>query len=295
MGLHAFETEPEHCRRYREAGVAGLPPLYGARERWNMPTARHRRRLGERALFRGVDHFVLTFHAAGASVRCFEPDRAGHVARPRAITLHHPGEDADIGSDGEVEYWHLYFRPGLVEEVRAARREATPIPERGFFAAQDETLAHDLTAYLRRARDTREPPTAMEMDGRAYLIGLGLLRLCERRGAPIRLLEASERPDLRRVAELVEDRIADPLRLGDLAAVVGMTPFHFSRVFRAATGESPRAYLERRRTERAVELIRASTLPLAEIAYRTGFSSQSHMTRRVKAATGLTPGRLRRG
>ena len=125
---------------------------------------------------------------------------------------------------------------------------------------------------------------------------MGVLRATQKR---MRLvdLQRSEvgRADLRRVLLAIEDRLGEPLRLSDLSTLVGMSPFHFARVFKEHVGEPPAQYLQNRRTERAIELIRTGSLPLSEIAFRTGFSSQSHMTRRVKTATGLTPGKLRSG
>jgi AraC family transcriptional regulator len=95
------------------------------------------------------------------------------------------------------------------------------------------------------------------------------------------------------VVDLIEARLAEPLRLSELASAVGMSPVHFARVFRRETGLTPARWIMRRRTERAVELIRTTKLSLAEIAYATGFSSQSHMTRAVRALTGATPAKLR--
>ena len=82
-------------------------------------------------------------------------------------------------------------------------------------------------------------------------------------------------------------------RLDGMACFLKRIPFYFTRVFKAEVGESPARYLTRRRAERAVESTRAGDDPLAEIAYRTGFSSQSHMTRRITEATGVTPGNTR--
>jgi len=67
------------------------------------------------------------------------------------------------------------------------------------------------------------------------------------------------------------------------------------REFKQTFGDSPYQYVLARRVERATDLIRTTRLPLAEIAYATGFSDQSHMKRLVKRATGLTPNELRRG
>lgn len=294
MGLHAFETEPEHCSVYRMQFGTDLPKLYGFADRWNMPIARHRRVLGSGVEFRGVDHYVLTSHIGGAAARRW--DRRSSPARPGAFSLQRPGSSGKFASDGRVDYAHFYFRQSLLCEVSEEAGLARAAEPDDFFAVHDPAWSRDAEAYLLRALDRRDPPTPMEMDGRAYFVILGLLRAAlQREDLLASGLDGVERADMRRVIREMERRLAEPLRLTELAATVGMSPFHFARVFKATTGEPPAQFLLRRRVEVAVDLIRDSTLSLAEIAARSGFSSQSHMTRRVHLQTGRTPTQIRSG
>jgi AraC family transcriptional regulator len=93
---------------------------------------------------------------------------------------------------------------------------------------------------------------------------------------------------------VVEERLSDDLSLEDLAAAAGLSRAHFARSFRAATGQTPYAYLRERRVARARELLASSSRPVVEVAALTGFRSQSHLGRVFKAATGMTPGEYRR-
>ncbi|WP_342236416.1 AraC family transcriptional regulator [Inquilinus sp. OTU3971] len=109
-----------------------------------------------------------------------------------------------------------------------------------------------------------------------------------------------ERPDalspdrLRRVLEHVEDALEDgDLSLAELAAIARLSPFHFSRAFKAATGRAPHQFVLARRVERAKALLARSDLALAEIAYRAGFASQAHFSTAFRRATGTTPARYR--
>ena len=77
-------------------------------------------------------------------------------------------------------------------------------------------------------------------------------------------------------------------------AVAGRSPYHFIRLFRSATGTTPRQYVIRRRVERARELLVGGS-GIAEAAARVGFSSQSHLHRHVRKLLGLTPGELAGG
>ena len=295
MGIHSFEHEPEHCGVYRALVGPNMPPILGVQERWNMPVVRHRRTLGHGLYFRGVDHYVLTYHVGGASARRLA-DSPLPTARTGALSLQRPHSGGKFSSEGVVEYGHFYFKQSLLCEVSDEAGLSHIAEPEDFFALSDHAAARDAEAYLQRAMDAADPPCSMEMDARSYLIAMGVLRATQKR---MRLVELQRsevgRAELRRVLLAIEDRLGEPLRLSDLSALVGMSPFHFARVFKEHVGEPPAQYLQKRRTERAIEMIRSSTLPLSEIAFRTGFSSQSHMTRRVKAATGTTPGKLRSG
>ena len=98
----------------------------------------------------------------------------------------------------------------------------------------------------------------------------------------------------RRIAEHVEAHLHETIRLADLAAVAGLSPYHLQRAFRASRGVSPQAFVAQRRVARAKALLRGRD-PLAAIAFACGFSSQSHLTRVFRAATGVTPGGYRQG
>ena len=95
-----------------------------------------------------------------------------------------------------------------------------------------------------------------------------------------------------RARELLESRLADPPSLEALAAAVNLSPFHFARVFRRATGLPPHAWLKQRRLGRARELLKSGR-PAAEVAFALGFADQSHLNRQFKQAYGVTPGAYR--
>jgi AraC family transcriptional regulator len=78
-----------------------------------------------------------------------------------------------------------------------------------------------------------------------------------------------------------------------MADIAGLSPFHFSRTFARATGHPPHRYVMLARVERAVALLRGSSLSLAEIAFQTGFADQSHMARHVRQRHGISPKALR--
>lgn len=99
---------------------------------------------------------------------------------------------------------------------------------------------------------------------------------------------------LHRIIDYIEANLASDIRLADLAAVAGLSVFHFARVFKLATGQSPYQFVHDRRLERSRSLLADGQLEIAELALACGFSSQSHFTAAFTKAVGLSPGRYRR-
>jgi AraC family transcriptional regulator len=99
---------------------------------------------------------------------------------------------------------------------------------------------------------------------------------------------------LRRVLDYISAHLADEITLADLAAIAGLSTFHFARMFTLAIGVSPHRYVSRMRLENATAEIAAGRSPLAQIALNARFSSQASFTRAFRRATGMTPGEYRR-
>ena len=98
---------------------------------------------------------------------------------------------------------------------------------------------------------------------------------------------------LRRVRDFIEAHLDDDLSLTVLADIACLSPYHFSRSFKAAAGVGPQRYVMQRRLERAKTLLRRTREPLAMIAQEVGFADQSHLTSIFRREIGVTPGRFR--
>ena len=84
------------------------------------------------------------------------------------------------------------------------------------------------------------------------------------------------------------------ISVADLAALAGLSVFHFTRKFKTTTGVAPYRYVLEARAERAKTLIQSSAMPLATVAQLTGFSSPSHFSRSFAEIVGVSPGAFRR-
>ncbi|MDN0085204.1 AraC family transcriptional regulator [Crenobacter sp. SG2305] len=98
----------------------------------------------------------------------------------------------------------------------------------------------------------------------------------------------------RRVRELIEARLDGELTVGELAAELALSEYHFARMFRTSFGQAPHGWIMQRRLARAQSLLQTSALPLVDIAAASGFASASHLGNRFRAALGVTPGDYRR-
>jgi AraC family transcriptional regulator len=98
---------------------------------------------------------------------------------------------------------------------------------------------------------------------------------------------------LRAVAEYIEEHLDASPTLDQIAAVARLSPYHFARQFKTATGLPPHQFVILRRVERAKQLLQGGDLSLAEIAVHAGFSAQSVFCHHFKRLVGVTPRQFR--
>ena len=93
--------------------------------------------------------------------------------------------------------------------------------------------------------------------------------------------------------EYIEDQLDASPTLEQMAAVARLSPYHFARQFKTATGLPPHQYVIARRVERAKQLLQGGgDLSLAEVAAHAGFSDQSQFCQHFKRLVGVTPGQF---
>lgn len=181
-------------------------------------------------------------------------------------------------------YRVLYIAPALLRSMLGLDGDAADglaVFDRR--VAQSKAL-FDLVLHshrrLWRARDALEQQSLL-----ALLLG----QLAET--GPVR--SSRHAPPSGRMAEVrgyLDAHFNEPVALGTLAAIGGLSPFHLLRTFKHEVGLTPVAYRTQRRITEACRLLRAAT-PIAEVALATGFADQSHLTRQFQKIMGVSPGR----
>lgn len=232
--------------------------------------------------------FSLYLEGGGGTRRV---DRRSPAGWPGALCFMPHGTSSDWEITSPFAFVHLYVP---AEELARVFAETFARDARLLDVAEvtfgDAPRPAEALRRLARATLAGEP-----LEAEAAVTEALALVLAERRwgGVPLPAITGGLAPHLaRRLADHVEAHLAAPLRLGDLAAVAGLSAFHLQRAFRASQGVSPQVFVAHRRVARAKSLLRGPD-PLAAIAFACGFSSQSHLTRAFKAATGVTPGAYR--
>jgi AraC family transcriptional regulator len=156
----------------------------------------------------------------------------------------------------------------------------------------DPFIAHVAEQILRElARETSTGRLLIEALGSALSAHLvhsysAAARLPKRPRADHKPLDPKR---LARVTDYIHAHVDRDFTVADLASVACMSPAHFSRGFKAATGTAPHEYISEKRLDLAKRLLADSDLRLVDIAYAAGFSSQANFNRAFRKAAGTTP------
>ncbi|WP_407518777.1 helix-turn-helix transcriptional regulator [Methylobacterium oryzisoli] len=126
-----------------------------------------------------------------------------------------------------------------------------------------------------------------------HAVGVVMHRLCHLAAAPPPQAGALTPRQVRLVRDAVEARLDADLGVTELGALVGLSPSHFSRSFRAATGVPPYAFVTARRMERAAQLLDEGVLTVTDVAVLVGYANPSQFAAAFRRHTGQTPARRR--
>lgn len=243
------------------------------------------------------------------------------LQRPALATLDVGSGEAEIAFSASTECLNVsagaigLFLPGDQRYVRWRCNEARRIlVDLDLRLLIDRGLGSEemLTSRFRQDLEFRDPEISQMLrvmvsevesgcpNGRLYAESLSvglvtrLVRTHAPPGAPERERGRLTTAQLQRVDELIESRLEGPISLAQLSSAAGVSAPHLVRLMRITMQCSPHQYVLRKRVKRALLLLRETDLPIASIAAKTGFSSQSHLTSTMSRLGGMTPGAVRR-
>lgn len=236
------------------------------------------------------DGFAIGVIEAGAER--FRYRRGNHEAPAGAIVVINPGE-VHTGASATDSGWRYRMLYPAAELVQRAASELSGRPRAfPFFpepVVRDADLAHKLLALHATLEESADP---LERESRLLATFAALIR---RHADALHLPpDARDHPEaVRLLRNYLEERAAEPVTLGELADLTGMSAFQVVRAFQRSTGLPPHAYLTQLRVARAKRLLAAGTRT-AQVAALAGFYDQSHLTRHFKRIVGIPPAQYAR-
>lgn len=200
-------------------------------------------------------------------------------------------------AEGEEPFqvMHLYLSVQLFERVaeEILGKSARAMRLRDISGGRDQRLSNMLE--LIHAELTAEGQgSRLFVQGLAQTLAVHLIRhyaICD---AEARSSNALPGAKLRRATAFMEANLQEPFDLARLAHTAGMSAFHFSRLFKKATGLSPSHYFIRQRIARARQLLQETDDSIIEIGMSVGYSSPSHFAQIFRRETGVSPSHYRR-
>jgi len=107
---------------------------------------------------------------------------------------------------------------------------------------------------------------------------------------PVRVYRGGLSPArLRKIKELVQEKMEEDLSLEEMARTAGLSVAHFSQVFRNTTGQTPHQWLLWHRVQRAKEMLRSADMRVLDVAIACGFKTQQHFARVFRQVCGASP------
>ncbi len=240
---------------------------------------------------------VIMLSGRAGSQRKGDGETQRGAALPGMVWISPMGiHEYDIELTGPAECLHIYLPPTLVEASALQDYDIDPsrvqLAYAGFVA--DPSL-HQIAAAMNSCVGRKFDVTdRLFIDGMRTSLAASLMGnyTVDRWKRP-EIGPTLDAKRLKRVIDYIEARLMDEMTLEELAGEACLSPFHFSRLFKQATGLSPHRYVTDRRVQMAQQKLAGDASSLVEIALDAGFGSQANFTRVFKRSTGLTPGQYR--
>jgi AraC family transcriptional regulator len=192
-----------------------------------------------------------------------------------------------------VSYSYLIFEPSYLAELALSNGIGGSIDFIPTFATPDPFL-HQIAAALTSAPRVKDPAANLFIES---LLNTACARILHKYAQVRYRLSGPRRlndDQLRKAIDYIHDHIGEALDLSSISRAAGLSAFHFARLFKAATGDSPFQFVTRTRMERAKELLRKTRLTIMEIADRVGYQKPSHFSTRFRAVLGFSPDAYRK-
>lgn len=185
------------------------------------------------------------------------------------------------------EFYFILFRPSNLEEHwRELVRSLSHIP----YIPPESSVIHSLQDAFHAGANNRITDGYLA-SSIVYRFVMELYRFAKGRNR-----DSEDWPvPVREAVRELESRYRQIQSLDEIAEHVGLSKYHFVRVFRKATGLTPIEYLTKVRVERSIDLLRGTEMSVEEIAREIGYSGGSYFIKVFRSWVGFSPGEFRAG
>lgn len=297
-----FESDRETLHLISRKGTRALKSM-GTQAGWVMPVAIWEGPWGFDSSQEPDNrpYHTVAWRLSGALVRRVLPNRQSvELLSPEGFSIQPAMHDLRMVADGQIRFAHFcandQFMRRIATEWAGERGDRSELLAENHVMRVDAEVVPMLDQYLRRALDDHDRPTRLEMDCRASLLMLQLVRkhsTIEDRDR--RIATGSLSPSrLSRVCEAMNADLSAEVSLAQMARLCGVTYHHFCHAFKASTGLPPHRWLIEARINRACELLRTTNRTIADIAAAVGYEDPTQLARAFRARRGTTPVLYRR-
>lgn len=217
----------------------------------------------------------------------------GHISSTRRTTGHTSvipaGQQYSANWTERLEDVAIFFDPAFIER-QAGDLVQTERADIVMACEARDPLIHQIGLALAAEVDAGAPAGSIYAESLVNTLVAHLLRHYSSAGERFQLnLGGLPKHKLSRVIEYMDANVESDLTLTEIAEIAKLSPFHFARSFKQATGSTPIQFLTQRRIDLAKRLLVESDLPIVEIGLRAGFKNQSHFTTLFRKVTAMTP------
>jgi AraC family transcriptional regulator len=213
---------------------------------------------------------------------------------PKAIYLTPPNTPHEWRIDGALMVVMLSIAMeellGLLDELDIPHdhlHRVLPLAEQGY----SDPLVHDLILRLWSQVRTEEECNPLLVQSSIVCILHSIAAKCCQ--SPEKPPERISDRQLKNVLDQIEDRLDTALNIAELAAVVGVSKFHFIRLFNEAMGRTPYQYIQFRRIEKARLMLTTTHLTVADVGMAVGFGDAPNFSRTFTRHVGCSPSQYR--